>query len=51
MMLKAGVEADTKVIGACAEACDVAKAGHWLCTMLTAGVEVDTINYTTMIEA
>jgi len=55
MMLKAGVEADifsySTMIKACAEACDAARAEHWLSMTLNGGVEINNISYTTMIKA
>ena len=55
MMWKAGVEADiisyNTVMKACAEASDVARAEHWMSTMLKAGVKANTVSYTTVIKA
>ena len=49
MMLQAGVGADTVSYNrgskACAEAHDGAKAEHWLCMALKAGVEAHTTRH------
>jgi pentatricopeptide repeat protein len=54
-MKKAGFEADTisynTVIKACADACEVAKAEHWMSEMRKVGVEATTISYDTVIKA
>ena len=53
--MKAGVEANTisynSVIKACAEACEVATAEHWISMILKAGVEANTIIYNIVIKA